>query len=145
MVTYSEVAGMLLIDPLFEGLFLDEKRGGESADSSATKSTDNNTQLPKTWSEFWTKHLTSRWSGVWVSAVVGFNRLSLMLGLMSPVEDPKLNDMLPKEVILRKVSEVDAPDTHYTNYYAIGYLILKQVLVTTGVVNRPCRTLIIML
>ena len=29
-----------------------------------------------------------------------------MLGLMSPVEDPKLNDMLPKEVILRKVCEV---------------------------------------
>lgn len=98
----SDVAGLLLIDPLFEGLFLDEKRG-ENADS-ATKSDDNDTQLPKTWSEFWTKHLTSRWSGVWISAAVGFNRLSLMLGLMSPVEDPKLNDILPKEVILRKVN-----------------------------------------
>ena len=104
----SDVAGLLLIDPLFEGLFLDEKQG-ESA-GSATKSdkdNDNQNQLPKTWSEFWTKHLTSRWSGVWISAAVGFNRLSLMLGLMAPVEDPKLNDMLPKEVILRKVSKIN--------------------------------------
>ena len=99
----SDVAGLLLIDPLFEGLFLDKKQG-ESADS-ATQSNDNN-QLPMTWSEFWTKQLTTRWSGVWISAVVGFNRFSLMLGLMSPVEDPKLNDMLPKEVILRKVNEL---------------------------------------
>ena len=89
----------MLIDPLFEGLFLDEEGGKEDADSA---SSDN---LPRTWSEFWMKQLTPRLQGVWISAVIGFNRISLMLGLMSPVEEPKLNDHLPKEVILRKVSE----------------------------------------
>lgn len=100
---YSDVAGLLLIDPMFEGLFLDERGRGEanSADSD---------HLPKTWSDYWTNVLTPRWTGVWISAAVGFNRLSLMVGLTSPVEDPKLNDLLPKEVILRKVSEC------YNNY-----------------------------
>ena len=98
--TGSDVAGLLLIDPLFEGLFLDEVgRRRENADSAESD------HLPKTWSDYWTNLLTPRWTGVWISAAVGFNRLSLMVGLSSPVEDPGLNDILPKDVILRKVSE----------------------------------------
>ena len=94
------MAGLLLIDPLFEGLFLDEvgRQGGNASSAESD-------HLPKTWSDYWTNLLTPRWTGVWISAAVGFNRLSLMVGLSSPVEDPGLNDILPKDVILRKVSE----------------------------------------
>ena len=102
--TCSEVAGLFLIDPLFEGLFLNSGKG-ESDDSAESDA------QPRTWSEYWMKRLTPRWTGVWLSAAVGFNRLSLMIGMMSPVEDPKFSEILPSEVILRKVGS----DVHQCN------------------------------
>ena len=115
----SEVAGLFLIDPLFEGLFLDNSKGetDDSAESDAQ---------PRTWSEYWMKRLTPRWTGVWLSAAVGFNRLSLMIGMMSPVEDPKLSELLPSEVILRKVGRDDVygckhPFSPPTNYLLPPY------------------------
>ncbi len=54
-----------------------------------------------------------------------------MLGLMSPVEDPKLNDMLPKEVILRKVSEVV-----YYVYQCSTIIIVRQSTHNSYVVNK---------
>ena len=96
--SFSEVAGLFLINPLSEGLFLDSRKG-ETADSAESDA------KPRTWSEYWMRYLTPRWTGVWISAAVGFNRLSLMVGLTSPVEEPELSDLLPHEVVLRKVSE----------------------------------------
>ena len=40
---------------------------------------------------------------VQVSASLGFNRVGLMLGLMSPVEEPELKRLLPEEAITIKV------------------------------------------
>lgn len=56
-----------------------------------------------TWYDYWYKRMVPHAQGVWLSGVIGFNRLSLMVGLMSPAEAPKLTELLPKEVLTRKV------------------------------------------
>lgn len=93
------MAGLLLIDPTFEMLFSadGEPEKGEHSDS------DSESQRPLTWHEYWYEHVIPGSQGVWLSAVVGFNRLSLMVGLTSPLEDPKLARVLSQEVQIRKV------------------------------------------
>ncbi len=57
-----------------------------------------------TWQAYWYKKVVVHAQGVWLSAIIGFNRLSLMIGLMSPVEEPALVNILSKEVVTRKAS-----------------------------------------
>ena len=91
---------MFLIDPVFEGLF--SLNVQEDMDTSKS---DSETSDPDslTWHEYWYKKVVPHTQRVWLSAVIGFNRLSLMLGLMSPVEDASLLPVLPQQVITRKV------------------------------------------
>ena len=87
----------MLIDPAFEMLFSADEEPEEEQHSEAES------QHPLTWQEYWYEHVIPRSQGVWLSAVVGFNRLSLMVGLTSPLEDPKLARVLSQEVTIRKV------------------------------------------
>ena len=96
----SEVAGLFLIDPAYEGLFSsNQDMTGENRKSDS--STESQESL--TWQEYWNKKMVPHAQGVWLSAVIGFNRLSLMVGLMSPVEDADLLPILPQQVVTRKV------------------------------------------
>ena len=108
------MAGLLLIDPAFEMLF----DSIENHSSSSSSDSQGNAQ-PLTWYEYWYKRIIPHAQTVWLSAVVGFNRLSLMVGLMSPVEDPVLTKLLSKEVITRKVWFV--PGRFFTNYVGRFY------------------------
>jgi len=87
------VEGLLLIDPAFEGLF------------SMRKSSESQDEI-STWQELWYKKIVPFYQGKWLTSVIGFNRISLMLGLMSPVEDEKLHQVLDKDTITRKVWRV---------------------------------------
>ena len=86
----SEVGGLFLIDPAFEGLF-SMRKTSESQDKITS------------WQDLWNKKILPFYQGKWLTSVIGFNRISLMLGLMSPVEDEKLIQVLDKDSITRKV------------------------------------------
>ena len=90
------MSGLFLIDPAFEGLFAVKKNQDSPPKQSSEKIV--------TWPDLWYKKIVPHYQGKWFTSVIGFNRISLMLGLMSPVEDNKLLGILSKDIITRKVS-----------------------------------------
>ena len=79
----------------------------QSSDTGSRTGGSKEDTAPLTWYDYWYKRMVPHAQGVWLSGVIGFNRLSLMVGLMSPVEAPKLTELLPKEVLTRKVRGQD--------------------------------------
>ncbi len=96
------MAGLLLIDPAFEMLF--DAMESDSGSSGDDRDPEGDAPQPLTWHEYWYERIIPSAQGMRLSAVIGFNRLSLMVGLTSSVEKPELAKLLPKEVIQRKVS-----------------------------------------
>ena len=94
---------MLLIDPAFETLLEDKPEEEEGGEAKSESNPDH--PPPLTWHKYWYERLVPHAQGLWLSAVLGFNRLSLMVGLMKVVEDPRLAVLLPKEVQTRKVGK----------------------------------------
>ena len=99
----SEVAGLLLIDPAVESLF-DIQSDSSNSDSRQSDSSESQTQSEGSlWAEYWYSRAVPHMQSVQMSASLGFSRIGLMLGLMTPVEEPGLQKILPEEVIIRKV------------------------------------------
>lgn len=98
------MAGLLLIDPAFEMIF--SSKDEELSDTGSRTGELKKDDVPLTWYNYWYKRMVPHAQGVWLSGVIGFNRLSLMVGLMSPVEEPGLTKLLSKEVLTRKVRVV---------------------------------------
>ena len=99
----SEVAGLLLIDPAVETLFDGGQSDKSREDKSHSQSKDQTQTQGSAWSEYWYTRVLPPMQSVQVSASLGFNRVGLMLGLMSPVEEPELKRLLPEEAITIKV------------------------------------------
>ena len=112
------MAGLLLIDPAIESLFdYDEEEEEEEEDSSdPSYDTNSNTTASDkeereereerekvTWSQYWHRRVIPYFSSMQISASVGFNRISLMVGLMSSVEEPQMKQLLREEMITIKV------------------------------------------
>jgi len=99
----SEVAGLLLIDPAVESLF-DIQSASSDSDSRQSHNSGSQTQSEGSlWAEYWYSRAVPHMQSVQMSASLGFSRIGLMLGLMTPVEEPGLQKILPEEVITRKV------------------------------------------
>ncbi len=99
----SELAGLLLIDPAVESLF----EGGHNSSPERNRDREDlgtEQAPPMNWSSYWYRGVVPHMQGMRLSATVGFNRVTLMLRLMSPVEEPELKQVLPDEVITMKVS-----------------------------------------
>ena len=92
----SEVAGLLLVDPAPETIF-------DSKDQEPEKTGSENEESTMTWYKYFYKRMIPHAQGLWLSAVIGFNRLSLMVGYISPLEEDNLATVLPKEVVTRRV------------------------------------------
>ena len=103
----SEVAGLLLIDPAVETLFDGGQSDRSREDKSHSQSKDHTQTHGSAWSEYWYTRVLPPMQSVQVSASLGFNRIGLMLGLMSPVEEPELKRLLPEEAITVKVNSTD--------------------------------------
>ena len=103
----SEVAGLLLIDPAVESLFDGGPSDRSREDKSHSRSEDQAQTHGSAWSEYWYTRVLPPMQSVQVSASLGFNRIGLMLGLMSPVEEPELKRLLPEEAITIKVNSTD--------------------------------------
>ena len=103
----SEVAGLLLIDPAVETLFDGGQSDRSREDKSHSQSKDHTQTHGSAWSEYWYTRVLPPMQSVRVSASLGFNRIGLMLGLMSPVEEPELKRLLPEEAITIKVNSTD--------------------------------------
>lgn len=101
MHTCSELAGLFLIDPAPETLF-DAKPEAKSH-PDIPEEPDGQEEYSTPWSKYWYRGTVPHLQSVHVSGSLGFNRLGLMLGLMSPVEVPELQKVLPSETITRKV------------------------------------------
>ena len=105
---------MLLIDPAVESLFdiqSDSSRSdssqSDSSQSDSSQSDSSSESQPQfngsIWAEYWYSRAVPHMQSVQMSASLGFSRIGLMLGLMTPVEEPSLQKILPAEVITRKV------------------------------------------
>ncbi len=94
---------MLLIDPAIESLF----DGGPDSNPEEEWNRDEQGSVsdPMTWSSYWYRAVVPQMQSISLSATVGFNRVALMLRLMSPIEEPKLKKVLSEEIITMKVSE----------------------------------------
>ena len=100
---HSELAGLFLIDPAPESLF-----DANPSPSMAMKDSSNEEADFKTpWSHYWYHGTVPHLQSVHVSGSLGFNRLGLMLGLMSALEVPELKTTLTDDVIAIKVSGVN--------------------------------------
>ena len=84
----SDVAGLLLINPMAEFLF---------HDAAAAEGRDE-----LTWSEYWHRRVVPSMQGAQFTAALGLNRIALMLGLLNPVE-PRMRSVYPESVLTRKV------------------------------------------
>lgn len=115
---YSEVAGLFLIEPAIESL-LDNDNTEEPTN---TPQGDTESQLK--WPEYWNTKLVPSSQGQWLSAAVGFTRLELMFGLRSPVEEPSLQNSLPKDVVLRKVIVYPCPVSFFKFLMSEGQSVL---------------------
>ena len=106
---FSEVAGLLLIDPAVESLFdiQSDSSQSDSSQSDSSQSDSSSESQPQfndsIWAEYWYSRAVPHMQSVQMSASLGFSRIGLMLGLMTPVEEPGLQKILPAEVITRKV------------------------------------------
>ena len=94
---HSDISGVFLIDPAVESLFDKTNPQSQGGDGVEPKETP--------WREYWYRGAMPRMQSVHLSAMLGFNRLALMLGLMSPLEDKDLK--LPESVVTRKVRTYD--------------------------------------
>lgn len=72
----------------------------------SSETTPTSTEQPKSlgWPEFWNSKLVPSIHGKWLSSAIGFTRIAVMVGLSSALEEPSLKEILPNDVILRKVS-----------------------------------------
>lgn len=77
----QDVAGLLLINPMAEALF---------------------TSGSTSWPAYWYRHVVPQVHAIYLSGLLGFNRLGIMLGLIKPVESPDIERTLPNEITLRK-------------------------------------------
>ena len=104
--TCSELAGILLIDPAPETLF----DAGETSRSTATPtdppedSGETSEERDTLWSHHWYRKTVPHLQSVHLSGSLGFNRLGLMVGLMSALEVPELKTVLSDDVIAIKVN-----------------------------------------
>lgn len=89
--THSDVYGLLLFDPAVESLF--DKLNQQSQVGEGGEETP--------WRQFWYHDALPHLQSVRLSAMLGYNRVALMLGLMSPLESKDLK--LPPAVVTRKV------------------------------------------
>ena len=103
---YSELAGLLLIDPAPETLF-------DVAPSTLQGQPDNK-ELETLWYQHWYRGTVPHLQSVHVSGSLGFNRLGLMVGLMSAVEVPELRNILTDDVIAIKVTQPQLHE-HYVH------------------------------
>ena len=93
--THSEVAGLFLINPAVETL-LDYDPSSQATPTDAPPESLG-------WPEYWNNKLVPSAQNTWLSSAIGFTRVTVMIGLSSAVEEPELKDLLPSDVILRKV------------------------------------------
>eukprot|EP00731_Ephydatia_muelleri_P010724 Em0005g1310a len=77
----QDVVGLLLINPMAEKMF---------------------TTRAGVWPGYWYRHVVPQVHMVYMSGLLGFNRLGIMLGLIKPAELPRSEEPLPDEVTLRK-------------------------------------------
>lgn len=95
---YSEVAGLFLIDPAIETI-LDFDPSAETTPPSNDLSGSS-----LRWPEFWNSKLVPSAHRKWLSSIIGFTRVALMLRLTTALEEPGLKEILPDSMFLRKVS-----------------------------------------
>lgn len=88
-----------MIDPAIETLF-DGDRSGPEVERNGDEQAP-----PLHWSSYWYRGVVPHMQSLRLSATIGFNRIALMFRLMSPVQEPKLKQLLPEEVVTTKVSE----------------------------------------
>ena len=98
--THSELAGLFLIDPAAESLFEANPYPANATREDSGDESEFNTP----WSQYWYRRTVPHLQSVHVSASLGFNRLGLMVGLMSALEIPELKTTLTDDVIAIKVS-----------------------------------------
>ena len=98
--THSELAGLFLIDPAAESLFEANPYPANATREDSGDESEFNTP----WSQYWYRRTVPHLQSVHVSASLGFNRLGLMVGLMSALEVPELKTTLTDDVIAIKVS-----------------------------------------
>jgi pimeloyl-ACP methyl ester carboxylesterase len=105
-----ELAGLLLIDPAPETIFDPDTPSSPSEPAKpsppgtddeylATEARDNSP-----WTTHWYRKTVPHLQSLHMSGSLGFNRLGLMAGLMTPVEVPELSGVLTDDIIAIKVS-----------------------------------------
>ena len=109
-MSLSELAGLLLIDPAPETIFDPDTPSSPSQPAKpsppgtddeylATEARDNSP-----WTTHWYRKTVPHLQSLHMSGSLGFNRLGLMAGLMTPVEVPELSGVLTDDIIAIKVS-----------------------------------------
>ncbi|XP_003385364.1 PREDICTED: uncharacterized protein LOC100631396 [Amphimedon queenslandica] len=76
----NEVAGLVLIDPLVETLF------------------DNNS----TWSQYWYNEVISHVRVLYLSSLIGINRIALLTGYIKPIENKKVVKIVSENIVNRR-------------------------------------------
>ena len=104
--TCSELAGLFLIDPAPETLFDANPMHPTPTSQNNERSETEKDELTTPWAHYWYHNTVPHLQSLHVSGSLGFNRLGLMLGLMSPVEVPELKKIIADDVITIKVSYV---------------------------------------
>ena len=94
---------MFLIDPAAETLF-DADPDPESRLDLNKEQVESSNEFKTPWSHYWYRQTVPHLQSVHVSGSLGFNRLGLMVGLMSAVEVPELQKILSDNIIAIRVS-----------------------------------------
>ena len=102
-IPYSELAGLFLIDPAAETLF-DADPDPESHSDLNKEQVESSNEFKTPWSHYWYRQTVPHLQSVHVSGSLGFNRLGIMVGLMSAVEIPELQKILSDNIIAIRVS-----------------------------------------
>ena len=100
---HSELAGLFLIDPAAETLF-DADPDPESHSDLNREQVESSDEFKTPWSHYWYRQTVPHLQSVHVSGSLGFNRLGIMVGLMSAVEIPELKKILSDNIMAIRVS-----------------------------------------
>ena len=105
-LTHSELAGLFLIDPAAETLFEANSDANSQSQNSIPQDEEEleKSEFKTPWSHYWYRKTVPHLQSVHMSGSLGFNRLGLMVGLMSALEVPELQTILTDDVIAIKVS-----------------------------------------
>ena len=109
-LTRSEIAGVLLIDPAPDTLFEANTPSPSPPTPPPSSGTEQDEYLDietrpvaSPWTRHWYQNTVPHLQSLHMSGSLGFNRLGLMAGLMSPVELPELSNLLTDDIIAIKV------------------------------------------